>query len=316
MTHDLTTVPTELLHDLRTRHRSGQLDQAVHGWWLRPLTGGRNNHVYAWDSPEGQVCLKLYRIDKRDRAGCEWQALNHLAAHDVPGIPAPLWYDPDLELPAVAMSLLPGTPVPQLSDARSAISAVIALQRKIRNVPLGPFAQFSRADTVTTYLRRVITTWPEQLHQHPDESLTGELLALLNRWRDSGDTTLLGEVPASQRVLSRGDSNLLNWHWHEPSQSLGVVDFEFAGYSDTAFDAADLLEHPGTRELAHQFPDEQWEQFLPELGVIEEHTCERFRAAQRLCALRWLAVLWKRRTTRSDDFHHQLDRVRALCAEP
>ena len=30
-------------------------------WGLRPLTGGRNNHVYAWTDPaHGPVCIKIY----------------------------------------------------------------------------------------------------------------------------------------------------------------------------------------------------------------------------------------------------------------
>jgi len=38
----------------------------------------------------------------------------------------------------------------------------------------------------------------------------------------------------------------------------------------------------------------------------------RFEAAQRTCALRWLAVLWKQRDTRTEEFTSQLDRARRL----
>ncbi|GAA2332973.1 hypothetical protein GCM10010170_012110 [Dactylosporangium salmoneum] len=38
----------------------------------------------------------------------------------------------------------------------------------------------------------------------------------------------------------------------------------------------------------------------------------QFEAAQRTCALRWLAVLWKQRDRRAAEFLRQLDRVRLL----
>ena len=109
-----TAVPTDLLDELRTvyRHDPNLLDGDLPDLRLRPLTGGRNNRVYAWDSPEGEVCLKLYRTDKRDRADCEYQALTHVAAHGVTAAPRALWHDPDPELPAVAMTLVAATQYP------------------------------------------------------------------------------------------------------------------------------------------------------------------------------------------------------------
>lgn len=54
--------------------------------WLGPLTGGRNNRVYAWDRPEARFASSCIAPTKRDRATCEYQALTHIAAY---GITAP-----------------------------------------------------------------------------------------------------------------------------------------------------------------------------------------------------------------------------------
>lgn len=95
--------------------------------------------VYAWSGPDGEVCLKLYRTDKRDRTGCEYAALQHLAIHGVTAGPEPLWLDPHPDLPAVAMTLLPGEPLPHLADDLDrALHAAIDVLGQLRQLPLGP----------------------------------------------------------------------------------------------------------------------------------------------------------------------------------
>ncbi|MGH3897572.1 MAG: phosphotransferase family protein [Pseudonocardiaceae bacterium] len=109
----------------------------------------------------------------------------------------------------------------------------------------------------------------------------------------------------ARAVLSRGDSNLLNW-LHD-GHTLRCVDFEFSGRSDIAFDAADQIEHISSRAI----PDHAWHQLEANLGV-DHHNRPRFEAAQRTCALCWLAVLWKQRHRRTEEFTTQLNRVRQL----
>ncbi|GAB7101898.1 hypothetical protein JCM4814A_02120 [Streptomyces phaeofaciens JCM 4814] len=106
-------------------------------------------------------------------------------------------------------------------------------------------------------------------------------------------------------VFSRGDSNLLNWL--RDGHSSPVVDFEYSGHSTVHFDAADLIEHISAREI----PDSTWSALLPDLGITPANR-HLFLAAQRTCALRWLAVLWKQRHTRADEFAAQRTRVRRL----
>jgi hypothetical protein len=46
---------------------------------LRRLAGGRNNTAYACRVGEVRVCVKVYRVDERNRAEREWRALTALA---------------------------------------------------------------------------------------------------------------------------------------------------------------------------------------------------------------------------------------------
>ena len=60
------------------------------------------------------------------------------------------------------------------------------------------------------------------------------------------------------------------------------------------------------------FDDEIWSKVITRLGAVTRQNAHRFYAAQRTCALRWLAVLWKQRTVRAEEFQVQLDRVCSL----
>lgn len=301
-----TAVPTGLLDELRNfhRHNPSLLDDDLPGLRLRSLTGGRNNRVFAWDGPDGEVCLKLYRTDKRDRAGSEYQALTHVAASGITAAPEPLWHDPDPELPAVAMTMVPGQPVLDLAEPSTALRPAVAVLGQLQEIPLGPFVDMPRVDSAANYLKRITEVWPGQLEECNDEPLTVDMWSLLGAWEQRGDAAVLAE-PAP-RTFSRGDSNLLNWLWDEPN--VHVVDWEFVGYSDAAYDAAELVEHLS----AHAIDDAWWISLLPDLGIVDDATRRRFLAAQRTVALRWLSVLWKRRDKRVEEFEFQVKRVREL----
>ncbi|RGC65496.1 Phosphotransferase enzyme family protein [Micromonospora sp. MW-13] len=153
------------------------------------------------------------------------------------------------------------------------------------------------------YIVRLTQAWPELLASRPDDPLTPVMQQLLAAWQRSGDADLV-TAPATP-VLSRGDANLLNWMTTDDSAA--CVDFEYAGFSNLAFDAADLIEHISGRAV----PDSKWTQLLPDLGVTDANR-HLFAANQRTCALRWLAVLWKQRDRRREEFTIQHERVGML----
>ena len=51
---------------------------------LSRLPGGRNNAAYACRIGEHRACVKIYRVDERNRAEREWHALSALAALQLP----------------------------------------------------------------------------------------------------------------------------------------------------------------------------------------------------------------------------------------
>lgn len=312
MTAASTHAPAALLTDLRAARQADdptRLAETLEHWGLRALTGGRQNHVYAWQDPDrGPVCVKVYyKRDERRRAEREWAALTLLAEHGVDEAPAPLWCDTAGEEPVIGMTMVPGTCILDSTDMAGALKATAHATTRIQAVaPTGILAELERIDNAAHYIARLTDQWPGQLQQAAGDPLTADMLALLDRWHECGDGELLLGDP-SPRILSRGDANLLNWL--DDEGAISCVDFEFAGHSTAAFDAADLIEHISARAV----PDAIWQDLLPDLGVSPNQR-EVFDAAQRTCALRWLAVLWKQRETRREEFAIQLDRVRALQA--
>jgi hypothetical protein len=104
--------PADLLTALRTARTADPEIRAgtLRAWDLRPLTGGRNNDVFAWNSPDGEICIKLYTKTDRRRVEREWHGLTHVAPLGC--APTPLWLDQHPEQSAVGMTLIPGNRSP------------------------------------------------------------------------------------------------------------------------------------------------------------------------------------------------------------
>lgn len=302
-----TTAPARMIADLRAAHSDDDPARAaatLARWALRPLSGGRNNAVYAWDTPNnGAVCVKLFFQADRRRVEREWHGLQHVASLDC--APRPLWLDDHHAHPVMGMTLVPGSPL-AAAEAGTALKAMAETTRAMQALPLlGVLGELERVDSISHHMLRLTDQWPAQLAASPADPLAPRMTTLLRRWHDSGDADLLAS-PAP-RVFSRGDANLLNWLHDATDATAHVVDFEFSGYGDVAVDAADHIEHISARE----FPDHLWTQVEDDLGVDHDNR-SRFYAAQRAIALRWLAVLWKQRDRRREEFAAQHERVEAL----
>ncbi|PMR61332.1 hypothetical protein C1A38_09345 [Verrucosispora sp. ts21] len=304
----LIDLPADLLAELR-RVRAGaddDRDAALSAMGLRPLTGGMQNDLYLWTSPHSDdAVIKLYVKTDRQRVQREWAALTLLAPHGLGTVPAPLWLDETPVEPAIGMTRLHGQPLIEAEDQLSALRALAHTTTQLQAVPLtGLLAELPRIDTGEHYMIRLTQAWPELLAGQPDDPLTPAMQRLLAVWQSSGDADLV-TAPAAP-VLSRGDANLLNWMMTNDGTA-ACVDFEYAGFSTVAFDAADLIEHISGRAV----PDSIWTQLLPDLGVTDTNR-HQFAANQRTCALRWLAILWKQRDRRRAEFTAQHERVEML----
>jgi Phosphotransferase enzyme family len=299
-------VPRDVLAVLRAHAAGTAGEDGLLAVGAQPLPGGRNNAAYRWESSGGPVCVKVYRVDERRRAEREWLSLAFLSGYQASSAPLPLWADPHPAQPAIGMSFVQGQPFPQADDWHEPLRALAGVQRQYAEVPLhGELGTLERIDSASHYVRRITGIWAPVIRTRPGDTLTRDLLQILSRWEDGGDAAVLAE-PA-RRIFSRGDSNLLNWLWD--GSRIRVVDFEFSGYSDLAFDCADLAEHISSREAG--IDDQAWAE-VTDLAGLGRDDQRRFEAARRTCALRRLAVLWKQRDTRTEEFTGQLDRVRRL----
>ncbi|TCO43747.1 phosphotransferase [Actinocrispum wychmicini] len=310
-------VPIGLLTELRNFHASRPLllDQHLPGLLLRRLPWGAPNRYFAWRIPthrtdlpgcEAEICLKLH-TGTPQRASIEMRALDHVA-NAVTAAPRVLWQDRHRRVPVTAMTLLVGDAVPRRrAPVHEALRSIAAVLGQVRALPLGPFAAIPRARSLAESLEATTRIWPATLINAPAEhGINAEMLTLLGEWRDTDDCDILAE-PAPV-ILSPGNSDLDQWLWDSSTRSVHLVDWESAGCSDTAFDAADLVEHPSVRTHS----DDDWMAVLPELGVYDETTYRRFRAARRLLALYWLSELWDQRGERPMAFADQRDRTRSL----
>ena len=250
------------------------------------------------------MVIKLYVKTDRQRVEREWAALTLLTPHGLRTVPALLWLEEAPVVPAIGMTRLHGQPLLQDTDQLTALRALAHTTTHLQAVPLiGLLAGLPRIDTGEHYILRLRQAWPQLLAGQPDDPLTPLMQQLLAVWQRSGDTDLV-TAPATP-VLSRGDANLLNWM--TTHDGAACVDFEYAGFSNKVFDAADLIEHISARAI----PDSTWTQLLPDLGVTDANR-HQFAANQRTCALRWLAILWKQRDHRREEFTAQHQRVDML----
>jgi Ser/Thr protein kinase RdoA (MazF antagonist) len=295
--------PAEFLRLLRA-HAAADDDEALRRAGARPFAGGYRNAVYEWESPGGPVAVKVYRKDDRLLAEREWLALTLLAACCPGTAPVPLWTDPRPPQPAVGMTVVPGRPCQAGAEPASVARAVVATMLEFAQLPLlGQLAAMPRAKRPEHYVRSLTGKWASDLGSSTRDSLTCDLLRLLGHWRNGPDADILA-APAA-RVFSHGDGNLDNWLWD--GRQLRCIDFEFAGWSDTAFDLADLVEHVSARAVS----DTAWDSAVADAS-LRGTELRRHEAARRTCALRWLAALWRQQENRPGEFETQLSRTRNL----
>ena len=283
----------------------------VHALRLRRLAGGRNNSLFAFQHSGKPLCLKLYQVDTRQRAGTEWHALTWLSSHGYHFAPRPFHHYADASPPAVVLEFIDGTWLGEQRLSRTQLESLVEAHQQMYSItPDSPDGRFRPATGNARVMVRRVTTGEWGTDPTAGDALAQEAHALWQTWRKGDDPALLLE-PAPL-VFSRGDPNLANCSWSR--QRLRIVDFEYSGWSDRATDLADLVEHVQSRGT----PDESWEWFVEQFNMSGSEW-SRFQAARRLSALFWLMKMWARRALepsgRKDQrFVSQLLRARSLCA--
>jgi thiamine kinase-like enzyme len=233
------------------------------------------------------VCIKLYKVDERRRAEREWRALCLLVDRGLAIAPQPIHYSPDPELPAVVMEFVPGISLrehPLGPDETAALAATLqqfyALTPDVIDYPHNVIG------TPAVLMQRV-ESWLAQLADRADDPLTTQIRDVTALWSREDDWAILNQ--AAPAVFSRGDPNLANCLWD--GQRVRCVDLEYSGWSDLAFDLADLMEAQPSRHIGAA----SWKHFLAFFALHDPAMQQRLDAARRLCAVFWILLLWLRR---------------------
>lgn len=265
-----------------------------------------NNAAYAFTIDGVTRCLKLYKVDQRDRAQREWAALTFLADRGVRIVPQPLWFDPAPNLPAIVMEYLPGVALNSVTfDQRIVRALAVALHEIYAITPAVADFPNTVAGPVESVIKR-IAAWVE-LTADTNNPLIMTSRAWVVRWQASDDPAIL--LQPAQLVFGRGDPSLANCLWD--GARVRFVDLEYAGWNDLAFELADLIEGPWARHV----PDALWNALVTQFDLSARRP--RFAAARRMVACSWLYKLseqYARGAAVQDQLVQQLDRAQAVLA--
>ncbi|WP_283133200.1 phosphotransferase family protein [Rhizohabitans arisaemae] len=246
------------------------------------------------------VVVKKYRMSDHDQPEREWRALGLLSRY-APGLaPVPVTADLDGDPPTVVMSRLDGVPVRgpitgPLSDALA--EAVTRVQQAIPQAVLELIP--ARAGHPVELLRQVRAWSAAPPAGNP---IVVDALRSAARWvaRPSLDDLL---ARPGTPVFGTGDGNLANYLWD--GSRARVVDFEYSGRSDRAFELAEVVEHVSVRrgDAAGMTA------VLARLELTVDEAA-RLTECRRLLALYWLV------RTRGETQVQQAERMSALLENP
>lgn len=231
----------------------------------------------------GDVVIKRFRSWDRGQPQREWSALTLLAEH-APGL-APTPLDADLmgDPPVVVMSRLDGVPLTAGAQAEQVLAMAGAVATIQEAIP-----------------RQVLADLPPR-PGHPGEFLDGVRTACARRpslgaapsvarafdaaveWLNQPKLDDLAKAE-QEPVLGTGDGNLSNYLWD--GERVQIIDFEYSGRSDRAFELAEITEHISAWADGSVDTSSVLSRF--ELTAAE---AVRLRECRRLMAVYWLLAL-------------------------
>ncbi|MFC5834575.1 phosphotransferase family protein [Nonomuraea insulae] len=204
------------------------------------------------------VVIKRFRSVDRDQPRREWRALELLDRY-APGLaPAPVSADLDADPPTVVMSRLRGEPVRGPITGRLADAIAEAVTRVQRALPQSVLRRLpARADQAVELLQQVRSSvasavgGPTVTDRDPTvpgrdpmvadgDPVVADALRQAAKWAAQQGLEELLARPATP-VFGTGDGNLANYLWD--GTGIRVLDFEYSGRSDLAFELAEVVEH-------------------------------------------------------------------------
>jgi Ser/Thr protein kinase RdoA (MazF antagonist) len=187
----------------------------------------------------GPVVVKRFRRWDLGQHRREWRALTLLAEH-APGLaPAPVRADLTAEPPSVVMSRLDGTPLAAPVTGERLDGLAEALDTVQRAVPARVLADLPSRLLHPRDALDHLRAW----HARTRPPVTGpaaRAFSAVGEWvaRPRLEEIFAAEPPA---VFGLGDGNLANHLWD--GSRVRIVDFEFSGRSDRAYELAEVVEH-------------------------------------------------------------------------
>ncbi|MGP3955809.1 phosphotransferase family protein [Nonomuraea sp. 3N208] len=244
------------------------------------------------------VVIKQYRSSNHGQPEREWRALELLDEY-APGLsPAPVTADLEADPPTVVMSRLGGAAVEgpikgQLADALA--EAVTRVQQAIPQHVLGQVP--ARAGHPVELLEQVRSWWATAPLSDEDAAVA-ETLRKAGNWVEQPMLEELLAQPGTP-VFGTGDGNLSNYLWD--GTAIRVIDFEYSGRSDRAFELAEVVEHISV-----------WRNDTSGMtAVLERFELTADEAARLTECRRLLALYWLLRT-RGETKSAQAERMLAL----
>jgi hypothetical protein len=229
------------------------------------------------------LVIKTYRSSRQDGPEREWRALTLLAEY-APGLaPTPIEADFSADPPRMVMSRLPGVPLTEpVTDVQvEAMADAIRMVQEI--VPALVLTDVPpRAGDMSQFLAGLRAACAKGSPPGAGP-LVARAFEEAAKWlgQPGLDDLATAEV---EPVLGAGDGNLANYVWD--GTRIGVVDFEYAGRSDRAFELAEVVEH-----VSAWVNDAFDAASLLSRFELTRAEAVRLRESRRLLAIYWLLAL-------------------------
>ncbi|MEU7861162.1 phosphotransferase [Nonomuraea sp. NPDC049141] len=185
------------------------------------------------------VVVKRYRSTDHGQPEREWRALELLNQY-APGLaPAPVTADLAADPPTVVMSRLGGAAVQEPIRGHLANALAEAVTRVQQAVPQPVLERVPARAGHPVELLQQVRTWSATASSDGGSAVTDALRQAAN-WVAQPRLEELLARPGTP-VFGTGDGNLANYLWD--GTDIRVVDFEYSGRSDRAFEVAEVIEH-------------------------------------------------------------------------
>jgi hypothetical protein len=222
------------------------------------------------------VVIKRYRSWEYQQPEREWRALNLLSEH-VPGLaPIPVSLDLSEALPTMVMSRLPGLSLEGPVSPVQAKAIAVAIVRVQEEIPSGIVADLPPRAGHPVELLRQVRTWAAEPLGSDADPLVAKTLADGVDWVGRSGLVELFERQG-RPVFGTGDGNLGNYLWD--GSEVRLVDFEYAGRSDRAYELAEITEHISVQSGLDS---------VLERTDLDAAETARLKQCRRLLALFWL----------------------------